>query len=175
MNDIQKGYVAGIIDGEAWLGCRKNGIRTRIDRDGNKKVIYTISPSMVIANTKYKLLIYLKNLLDQYGKGNISECKGKYAKLPNNNKCWAYYVGSGVLSKLLPEIKDLLIIKKQQADLIIELVRINQRMQYNGRSRPLNVERRQLEIRAALKKLNKRGRGLNRQESSITAIKADNV
>lgn len=105
MNEIQKSYVAGIIDGEGSImlqSFHKNQLP---------------SPCVSVASTSMKLLVYLKETI---GYGVI--LKKKNYNMEKHHDSYTFYVRYNNAINLLTEIEPYLIIesKRKMAKLIIE-------------------------------------------------------
>ncbi|WP_017413373.1 LAGLIDADG family homing endonuclease [Clostridium tunisiense] len=105
MNEIQKAYVAGIIDGEGSImlqSFHKNQLP---------------SPCVSVASTSMELLIYLKQIISC---GVI--VKKKNYNLEKHHDSYTFYVRYNNAINLLIEIEPYLIIesKRKRAKLIIE-------------------------------------------------------
>lgn len=99
MEEVEKAYVAGIVDGE--------GTVTLMKHHRNE----TPTPNVSVANNNLELLKWLKSI---YG-GTITN---KKKRLPHHNDSYAWYVRQDRAIRFLNEIKQYLIIKKQHAELI---------------------------------------------------------
>lgn len=108
MSKIKLGYLAGLVDGEGYLGIR----RCTTKNDGS--LIPEFKPTMTICNTNYKLMEYLKA---NYS-GSI--CKSKRQTL-GWKPSYRFEFNRSEIRKVLPLIKSYLIIKHDQADLVMEL------------------------------------------------------
>ena len=99
MDEVEKAYIAGIIDGE--------GTVTLMKHHKNETPI----PFVGIANNNYELLKWIKVLAG----GNIC---AKKKRLPHHNDSYALNIRHDRALRFLNEIKKYLIIKKPQAELI---------------------------------------------------------
>ena len=120
LSETEKAYIAGIIDGEGCVGVHKG--------KGNSLV-----PRVQIANTQMNLLTWL---LERIGTGYIHR-----TEYTSN-----YYDVKPLLEATLPY----LIIKKKQAELVLEF--LNLRLSRDKWFDPFT--QREIEIREELKKLN---------------------
>lgn len=90
LTDIERGYLAGLVDGEGYIDVTGNSLR------------------LTIANTDYNLMLYLKGLL---GCGSIQKCtKGKI----HWNQGYTYNLCAAQVRQLLKIIRPYLIIKKDK-------------------------------------------------------------
>ena len=101
MDEVEKAYLAGIIDGE--------GTVTLMKHHKNE----TPTPYVSVANNNLGLLQWIKNRIG----GTICS---KKKRLPHHNDSYAWSVRQDRAIRLLNEIKSYLIIKRPQADLITE-------------------------------------------------------
>ena len=99
MDEVEKAYVAGIVDGE--------GTVTLMKHHKNE----TPLPCVAVANNNLELLKWLRARIG----GTITS---KKKRLPHHNDSYAWYVRQDRALRFLNEIKCYLIIKKQQAELI---------------------------------------------------------
>lgn len=139
MNNIPEAdliYVAGFVDGEAWIGC-------------HRKDEMTFGAVMNVANTNIEIIEYLHKL---FGVGSIQYVTNRKSK----NKDYAYWCVTGKNCRdILLQLKPYLKIKKLQAELCISLAEsINQGCIHTP---PEEIKRR-FTIYLYLQKLNKRGK-----------------
>ena len=99
MEEAEKAYIAGIVDGE--------GTVTLMKHHKNE----TPLPFVAIANNNLDLLKWIKSLVG----GNICT---KKKRLPHHNDSYVLNIRQDRAMRLLNEIKEFLIVKRQQADLI---------------------------------------------------------
>ncbi len=99
MDEVEKAYLAGIVDGE--------GTVTLMKHHKNETPI----PFVAIANNSLKLLKWVKAKV-----GGLIASKKK--RLPHHHDSYAWSVRQDRALRFLNEIKGYLIIKKPQADLI---------------------------------------------------------
>jgi hypothetical protein len=99
LEEAEKAYIAGIVDGE--------GTVTLMKHHKNE----TPLPFVAIANNNLDLLKWIKSLVG----GNICT---KKKRLPHHNDSYVLNIRQDRAMRLLNEIKEFLIVKKQQADLI---------------------------------------------------------
>lgn len=98
LTNIQKGYIAGIIDGEGTIGLYKSH---------NK-----ISPRIQIGLTNYEALVSISALIG----GNIQKRKKYYE---TDTQIWVYSMPVSSIREILSVIEPHLIVKKTQAQLMI--------------------------------------------------------
>jgi hypothetical protein len=137
LSEAEKGYLAGIIDGEGTL---------RVMRSLKK----WYAPFIQITNTNEALMEWLQQLLGTQGYGRIYHDKCR--KLPNHKTKFVYNIASvqGV-KQILDQIAPLLVIKKEQAKLLLEFIAMKEEKADYG------VLPREKEIFEELTKLNRRG------------------
>lgn len=115
LNDLEKGYIAGIIDGEGTISIRKKEAHHQ--------------PYLAVVNTDPTLIQYLLNRLNFN-----TTVKLEKKTFPKNRKpVYILCVRGKKILPLLKEIEHLLIVKKQQCRLVIEWIesRLN-RERYNA-------------------------------------------
>jgi hypothetical protein len=140
LTDLERGYVAGIIDGEGHLGIEKEKSY--------------LQPFIRIGNTSKELLLYLQNLIG-----------GKIHQLPKRNKNWKDQFRLDIqrpeeIIAILNEILPLFIVKKIHAQLLFKFCesRLIRFQQPNTREEFILYEK--------MKELNRRGQR-NEAEASI--------
>lgn len=97
-------YIAGIVDGEGSLT-----IHAQKEPSG----IYHFHAKLSISNTNEKLMIWLKNNL-------LIGYSYKTKRKQPHNDVYTYTISANGLRWLLPQIRPYLVLKKEQADLILE-------------------------------------------------------
>ena len=100
MKEAEKAYLAGIIDGEGTVTLAKN------------RKTETPSPSVTVANNNLELLEWIKGLV-----GGTIISKKKHKAHHSDSYAWAMRSDKAI--QLLKDIRQYLIVKKPQADLII--------------------------------------------------------
>lgn len=101
MEEVEKAYIAGIVDGEGTV---------TLTRHSKKQ---TPSPRVAVANNNLKLLEWIKSMA-----GGVIVSKKK--RKPHHSDSYAWYAQQDRAIRFLDEIKEYLIIKRSQADLILE-------------------------------------------------------
>lgn len=101
LTELEKGYIAGIIDGEGSI-CLTT-----------KRIGEFRSPSISVASTTYELVEYLKNKIG----GNISI---KTKSQEHHKQSWVWAIGTNLTLELLEEIQNYLLVpeKKYRANLL---------------------------------------------------------
>lgn len=102
LTDFDKGYIAGIIDGEGSICLSKS--------HANDKFRY---PDITVSSTTYEILEYLKNKV-----GGVICLKKKYAD--HHKNAWIWHIKTNLTLELLNEIQDYLLVpeKKYRANLL---------------------------------------------------------
>ncbi len=93
LSEIQKAYIAGIIDGEGSITLDPNGKFRR--------------PSVQVTSTDLELIFYLNQIC---GVGIIHKNKVKSDK---HNQSWTWFVRSKAACQLLQQIEKYMVIKKK--------------------------------------------------------------
>jgi hypothetical protein len=101
LNETEKAYLAGIIDGEGTVTLTKH------HRNAMP------SPNISIANNNVTLLKWVKRKVD----GGVIIEKAKRMQHHHNSYAWSIRFDKAI--NLLRELKGYLIVKKKQADLIL--------------------------------------------------------
>jgi len=134
MSDIWKGYLAGMIDGEGNMRLGKD------QKDG-------LHPRIVVANTHRDAVQKLREITG-IGGVYIRENRGT-----NWKPVWSWNVNGIVDTEaVLVQVKDYLIVKRRQAELLLKFTEI-----YRSRPSYGEVTPQIREIDEELRKLNKRG------------------
>jgi len=115
-------YIAGIFDGE---GCLMVG---KYPNKGNKNLGYR--SFMSLANTNIPLLVYVKGIIG--GKIVKQSIKGRYA----GSFCYTLTLSSNEVRKCLPNLINYLIVKKEQAEVLLSFLE----RQANNASAPVSDE-----------------------------------
>lgn len=142
MNETERAYIAGIVDGEGSVSmCLRN----------TKPKHYDVKVS--ISNSSKQLIDYLKNLFPLF---NIFTQKDK------RNKNWKrrYELYSSSLKNIkifLESILPFLIVKKEQARLLLEYIEIRNKVFSRGSHQSIHPQR-ENEIYFQLKEINQKGR-----------------
>lgn len=144
ITEPQKAYIAGIIDGEGSIT-----ISRKIDKTMRAGVAYR--PYVPVTNTDRRLLDWL---FETTGLGNVRP--NAIPKNPNHKPSWRWELWSQQAHQLLLNILPYLILKKEQAILLIEFM---ERVRYGvGRNGLTDDELKfQSDIYNKLVILNKRG------------------
>lgn len=138
ISGFQCGYVVGLIDGEGCIGLNKQ-------KRGN---YWMWRPYLHITNTRKELLEKCQELIG----GNLS--KG-HAYGPNEKPCYNLRLFNyQLLAETLAIVTNLLIIKKKQAEIVLEFCRDRLAGSIDNQKGPTNKEMKAYE---ELKLLNRRG------------------
>jgi len=135
LEEIEKAYIAGLIDGE--------GTVTLSRKHSNE----TASPEVSIANNDLQLLAWVRNAV---AAGKISL---KRKNRPHHHQSYTWSIRDNKAISFLNEIKNYLIVKKQQAELITTSYKMY--TPRNGKYTP-EMLKRKLELVAQIRKLNQR-------------------
>ena len=145
LTDLEIGYIAGIIDGEGWLG-----LVNRTDRRNKKNI--NCQTYLMIGNTNKKVLDWLVKITKL---GNISKPYDSEIKLSSNRKPhWLLRFSPNDMRLLLPRIIPYLVIKKRQAEIIIEYLN----MTFKGKHRTEEEYTIIMRLYDEIKQLNRKGR-----------------
>ena len=147
---LSREYIAGFVDGEAYLGLIKKSCKT-------VTLGYIYKPVIKIAQTKKQdRILYL--LKDKYG-GCLSKTRKHTNPNQNDSAMWEVF-NRPMVKKILEEIYPYLIVKKPQAKLLIEFVELGNSLTKKD-SESLKKKERILNERTRifneLRLLNKRG------------------
>lgn len=106
LTEAERGYVAGIFDGEGclFIGKRTNG---------------RYYPMLSVSNTQPEMLSFLKDKLG----GEILYNKDRKRKCNKRRNCFLWYAKIYTIEKILLEIINYLVIKKDQAHILLDFVR----------------------------------------------------
>lgn len=96
-------YIAGVVDGE---GCLMVG---KYKRSGNKGLAYR--GYFMIANTYVPLLTHIKSIMG-----------GKIIEQGKNNGCYTLTFTTSEIRKWLPQLIGFLIVKKKQAEVLLDFL-----------------------------------------------------
>jgi len=132
LTEIEKSYLAGIVDGEGSIYIAKNGV------------------ALTIANTN-------KTLIDWIDKRTEGYYYVKKQPKEVDSTCYVYYITGKKLSYFLQQIRPYLIVKRKQADIALNYIKT---IQSKGKvALPSHILKKRETLRNKLKKLNKRGKG----------------
>lgn len=106
ISEYEKGYLAGMIDGEGCLGMY-------FQKNGTGYQYWNIT--LIISNNSYETLWEIRNIV---GEGNIWRSGWR------RPRAWRYQVSGKTLEWLLPKLK--LITKRRHSELIIEALELQQ-------------------------------------------------
>jgi hypothetical protein len=145
LTEVERSWLAAIVDGEGSICLSK--IRQARSRRG-----YFYCPKLEICNTNKDLLMMV---WQKIGEGGVylSKSGGNGWKAR-----WAYCASAGVLRAILPQLLPYLMIKKAQAQKILEFFRYIDNNPIYGREVPGAYYRELDELYRAMKVLNQKGR-----------------
>ncbi len=101
MEEVEKAYLAGIVDGEGTVTLTRH------------RKEETPGPRVAVANNNLRLLEWIKSRV-----GGVIVSKKK--RKPHHSDSYAWYAQQDRALRFLDEIKKYLIIKKPHADLILQ-------------------------------------------------------
>ena len=145
LSDFERAYIAGFIDGEGYFGLLNN--RHAFP-----------SPCLKIVNTNYEIIVWLQERLG----GSITSSKRKQGI----SVCYMLTLSSNFIRWLLPQIHDLLRIKKREADIMEHALLIN--LQKEMHNEPRGAELRKLQKQ--LQDLHSGHANYYRPEQALTVI-----
>ena len=146
LTETEKAYLAGLLDGEGCVGIQKK-------KSQYKKYLFDFGVRVVITNTNYELICWLK---EKTGIG----CASEYSKDKTYKKNWnpvhrwtvVCEQARGFLIEVYPYLK----IKKEITDLVLTLPMTKVEWKIYGRSMGVYEEQKTLFEKAKAK--NKRGK-----------------
>jgi nitrogen regulatory protein PII len=144
------GYLAALIDGEGTLTIAKNIFH--YESEYRKRGYTTYRPMLAIANTSQELLEVARDMI---GAGKVYPPAGKKRKASHKGTYRYILYTYEYLLPLLIEIKDYLIVKKRQCELLIEF--IESRLQKGNKGVGVGYSEREIEIYEEVKRLNRKG------------------
>lgn len=143
LTDTEAAYIAGLIDGE---GCVGVYVITRSRREISPQ--FTIF--MSVAMTDEKTVKWLHKVI---GFGSVHVYKNSKRDPEKYKPAWIYKVATRQAAQLLARIIPFMITKREQAELLVEIIEIRR---FSTRIQQANPTR-QLEIARRVKSLNSRG------------------
>lgn len=137
LEEVEKAYIAGMIDGEGCISVIPSG--------------KTIAQTIYVANTNIDLIFWL---YETTGIGSIADCGRGRGYSDNWKPVYKWIMWADDIREFLPEILPYLVIKQEQAKLMLESLAI-----IGSRWHPLSVEQKthRAEIIAKMRLLNARG------------------
>lgn len=135
LSKIELAYIAGIIDGEGYIGIYKR-------KNKNSNYQYQIA----ISNTNFKLIRWINKKI-KFGSVYYLE------KKDNRKPQLKYTIHGNEAVLLLKNVLKYLIIKKKQAKIVISL----SENKFNGKKVPIIYQRKRINLYKKLRKLNKKG------------------
>lgn len=137
-------YLAGIIDGEGYVGLSRK-------REPTQRSGYSYRPVLSVSNTKRELLEWIAEVTQV---GSICAMK----KMPRCKQSWVWQTWSQRASTILQQTIPYLIIKHRQARLVIGYAAVHGQVNRRGKfGLTLEEHADQARIHSALKQLNTRG------------------
>lgn len=114
LTEVEKAYLAGIIDGEGCIGIGRRRGATK----GGSKPLY-ITPTLQVKNTRKELLEWL---VERYG-GGIYESIDK--RNDRRKPIWGWVVAGQRALRAIKDARPYLLLKTEQADLLLALKRFS--------------------------------------------------
>lgn len=144
MNETEKAYVAGIIDGEGTISI------THYRHAGQK---INITKTIRVVGTDIRLLEWLKS---RTGLGVIRPLLLDVLAHPNNKPQYSWSPTGKGRKAFLIDILPYLVLKRRQAELMLESLELSKH-RGNGKYYSEEILKRQVEIKGELNTLNHRG------------------
>ena len=141
----QKGYIAGIIDGEGSI-CIHRGVECL--KNGERRFFYR--PFIKIANSDMSLLIWIKEKLQC---GCIQKQRNKNPEVWKDGYILCF--SANMIRTFLPQILDCIMVKKRQALIVLEFLKMSHQRTPKGFR--LNNDARYVRFHETMKALNLRG------------------
>jgi len=119
LTDAQKGYIAGFIDGEGYFSLSVNRCNVQEAKRG-----FTWHVLLVLCNTNFEVLKHIKQTI---GGGSLREIKAsslERARIPHKKPIFRLTICSNIIRKLLPQICEYLIVKKEEASLVMKSLKL---------------------------------------------------
>lgn len=160
LSEVEKAWVAGVIDGEGSILITKINPKVGYRRRG-----FYYSARLEIANCND---IFLRRLLELIGRGSIANIKEKHPGWRDRCQYTGY---STVLREVLPQVLPYLIVKKKVAEKMLEYLEF---IDENPRDGPLEVsegfDERKDALYLEIKRLNERGPSSGRDSGESTSL-----
>jgi len=146
LSGVQLGYLVGLIEGEGTIGL---SIHSKGAKKGQRWDVY-----LKISNTNKELLENLRKML---GSGRV-KVHDRKAFRPNRKPEYALtYMRHSDLQNLLEQTMAFLIVKKRNAELMLEYLKLRKIVRKEGHKNGFHFKR-EYEIFEEFKGLNKRGK-----------------
>lgn len=146
LNCCERAYLGALIDGEGSIFITKSTRK-------KSSIGFSYVPVVNISNNNVEILRKVRKIV---GAG-CSPCVEK-PRFGNRKKSYYVRFSASAIRQLLPQILDWLVVKRRQADLLLEFLKLSKkRFGGYGGSRPPTA--REHEVYKELKKLNRRGVG----------------
>jgi hypothetical protein len=154
--DTTAAWLAALIDGEGsiMLGKRESGPRNL--RQPHYRAV------VAIANTDFRLM---EALVNRVGDGQVYEHRVSNTRAshnPRKNRQWTWRMNANQIRVWLPPVRPWLVLKDEQAELLLEALELKARYGSEGRypnaAQVIQIRDRLTEIYQAIRALNTRGR-----------------
>jgi len=145
LSDTERGYLAGFFDGEATFTVSRR-------RDGRNRRGVEYVPLVEIRHTNLAVLEHIKRII-----GGGSVCSPPSCQKVGRRQIFVLSLYSPTLRAVLPQIKNLMVVRKRQAELVEEAACLKEKNMHLHESRRDQLETnfdRLEHIRLELKKLN---------------------
>jgi hypothetical protein len=147
LSETEKAYLAGLVDGEGWIGVE---LKMPEHTNGCRRASFMVTVRVV--NTKRKCLDWIEN---KTGVGTVHPSR---KKIKGQRLVYEYRACTLQAAAILKQIAPYLIIKQEQAKLVMTLAEIRFKQKKSGMNGITNEEwEKQYEIYKQVKMLNKRG------------------
>lgn len=142
LSEVDKGYIAGMIDGEGTISI------SQFHRNGG----ITLIPYIKIGNTNKDVITYLHERI-----GGNAQTRHRPGN-DHHKPCYYTVTSSGArVLGLLPEILPYLIIKRKQAELLMEFCQSRFHALNGKSSKEAHYSQREWELLTEIRKLNRKG------------------
>jgi hypothetical protein len=138
LNNITRAYVAGFFDGEGTILMRNM-------RRYSKKYSTYYYPQVSVVNTHKPIIKYIQKLF-----GGRIELKSKHEKRLGRKKLWDLRFRRDESINLLNAIQKYLIIKKENAKIVLEFLNMPKKLKRDWHGRLLKISKYQIKKRKNL-------------------------
>lgn len=144
MTKTELAYIAGMLDGDGYLGIRKTTSNDFPRRTGYDAI-------MTVANTNFRVLEWLQQIT---GEGKIYTSRPP-DHIKYRSKWGTWTLWSGAIGRLLPRVRPFLIVKSSQADVLLEFLKVKGKYQNGSRGRSATEWREQDRLYTVIKASNR--------------------
>lgn len=148
LTPAELGYIAGIIDGEGYIGANFTMVQ---DKAPYARVRLTV------ANTSLPLIEWLRDKCGGWI-NNLNSTEYRKAH-PHHKPAWQWQLSAGGASALLRLVREYLVIKRDRADIAIRLAELAEESRALGRKNgvPETITKERIVLIDELRRLNKKG------------------